>query len=245
MLSENTLKFITRVLNEFNLPYMSMKFKEREVGLSTVKEPIALRLDGVRFGKSLKGFKEPRDEVVHKALVESAKELLKRFNALMAYVVSDEVNLIMANYLPYGGRVFKLISIASSILSAHISLILKRPLYFDSRIVKLNNANEIKEYLYFRARVGINNYISKSYHQIKKLGITPPTKDMLNYLMNTMNLVERIKDWEIVGTCIFWDTAPKKGFNPLTKEVVTTERRIIKETSDIEFCINKALRTFS
>ncbi len=241
MLSENALKFIERMIDEFNLPYMSAKFKEREVGLGIVKEPIALRLDGVRFGKSLKGFKEPRDEIVHNALVESAKELLRRFNALMAYVISDEVNLIMVNYLPYGGRVFKLISTASSILSAHASLLLKRPLYFDSRIVKLNNVNEVKEYLYFRARVGINNYISKLYHKVKELGITPPTKDMLNYLMSTINLAEKANDWEIIGTCIFWDTILRKGFNPLTKEVVTTERRIIRETSDIEFCINKVL----
>lgn len=241
MVSEDVMSFIVRMVSEFNLPSISTKFKEREVKLGTVKEPIALRLDGVKFGKSLRDFREPRDEVVHKALIKGAKELLRRFNASMAYVVSDEVNLIIMNCLPYNGRVFKLISIASSILSAHVSLLLKRPLYFDSRIIKLSNIDEIKEYLYFRVRVGINNYISKLYHKIKESRATPPTKDMLEYLLNTINLVNNAKDWEIVGTCVFWDTISKKGFNPLTKKVVTTERRVIRETSNIESCINRVL----
>jgi Uncharacterized conserved protein len=114
-------------------------YKQRERAVEArVKLPFALRLDGVGFGRVLKGYAEPRDERVHRALLQGASELVKRLSASGAYVVSDEVSvLVLGPSLPYAGRVEKLVSVSASLLSAIVSTSLARALIFDSRVVPL------------------------------------------------------------------------------------------------------------
>ncbi len=238
MVSSNTLTLLHDILN-IDLPRLSNRFKKLEVVGGIVKEPIAIRLDGVRFSKILKDFRKPRDIRVHVSLVKAAKELMKWFNADLSYVSSDEINLIIMKPLPYGGRVFKLVSISSSIISSHTSLNLGIPLYFDSRVIKLQDVNDAKEYIMFRARVTANNYISLIYHELFdiKRELTPPTPRMFEELVKK-GIIDKVMDWEIIGTCIHWITTIKHGYNPITKEHVRVFRRSLNETSDLNACLN-------
>ena len=61
---------------------------------------IVIRLDGHKFSKFTKGFKRPFDEVLHNAMIETTKDLVKEFHAVTGYTQSDEITLVIpANYL--------------------------------------------------------------------------------------------------------------------------------------------------
>jgi len=220
-------------------------FKVREVvNDGVVFGPIAIRLDGVNFSKALENFRKPRDLRVHKALLEAGRALAERFNALIIYVASDEINLILKD-VPYGGRVFKLTSVSASIASAHTSLSLGIPLYFDSRIIKLNNIGEAVTYIIYRGRICSNNYISQLYHKIVgDQEVTPPAEDMLNTVINA-GILSKSYDWELLGSCIHWGLRLKYGINPITnrKKLVLRRKLIVKNT--IVDCISNLVNTYS
>ncbi len=235
MVSSECLELVKELLS-INLPKLATKFKEAEVIGGKVISPIYLRLDGVRFSKVLKGFKHPRDLRVHEALTEASKEILKWFNGDLAYVSSDEINVLITKPLPYGGRVFKLVSVSASIASSVASLRLNKPLYFDSRVIKLGSAGEGIEYLMFRARVCLNNYLSSLYHTYlsKDKGLTPATTDMLDELLKS-GLLNDKDDWELLGTVITWSKVVREGRNLLTNEKVVVTRRTLREVLLHEF----------
>ena len=52
---------------------------------------IIIRLDGHGFSKFTKGFKKPFDEILHRAMVETTKDLVKEFQAVSGYTQSDEI----------------------------------------------------------------------------------------------------------------------------------------------------------
>lgn len=146
-------------LLEVNPRREEMRFREREAVCEPATPPFAVRLDGVGFGKRLKDFPGPRSTVVHRAIVETARELASTYGARLVHVVSDEINLIFFDSPPYGGRTFKIISVLAAHASALLTTKLARPLYFDGRVIRLRDICEAVAYVLFRARVGLNNYV--------------------------------------------------------------------------------------
>lgn len=170
---------LNRILRE-NPKAAEGRYREREAVCEPASTPFAVRLDGVGFGKRLRDFPAPRSRVVHTALVESARELALQHGAELAYVVSDEVNLIFLETQPYGGRTFKIVSVLSSQASASLTAKLGRPLAFDGRVVKLRDHCDAVDYLFYRARVGFNNYVVQL---ARRAGLihdrTPPIGELL------------------------------------------------------------------
>ncbi len=171
-----------------------------------VRLPLALRLDGVGFGGALSGYSRPRDAAVHRALLEGAAELLHRLSASCAYVVSDEVNLLLLGpHLPYGGRVEKLVSVSAALLSARVSLLLGRCLIFDSRVVPLEGVEDARRYVLYRARVGLNNYVGSLLHAA---GARVPEGSKLERQIELLEqLGVRLASrpvWEWGGTSVYW-----------------------------------------
>lgn len=185
--------------------------------------PFAVRLDGVRWSKALEGFSWPRDERVHKALVETARELMRDLGADVAYVVSDEVNLVFTKYSPYGGRVFKIISVSAGQASASVSLRLGRRLSFDARVVKLDNLCDCYDYVLYRARVGFNNYVSNIYHARRSSKETPSLREMLNE-------VPLGEEWAYAGTLLLRVWEERQRTSPTTGSTVKFARRVIKQS---------------
>ncbi len=205
-------------------------FKKKEIG-DKVRPPIILRLDGVKFSNLPPHFTRPRDERVHRALVKAAIEVVKRYSYEAAYIVSDEINIFMLRQLPYNGRVEKLNSITASIISAYTSHILKLPLFFDCRVVKIESIDEAVQYLLYRARVGLGNYIGCL---LKQLGLSPRKPPYLK------QQIKMLKDrgidigneplWKILGSSIVWSNYEKIGYDPINKrEVKVIRRRITVE----------------
>jgi len=216
---------VAKAFASVNPAPLSKLYKQREVTGGKLRPPAVVRADGVGFGKALKeGFAWPRDRRVHEALINAAEKLMRRYSASAAYVVSDEVSVLFRT-LPYSGRLFKVVSVTASILSSHVSIELNRPLYFDARAIRLTNVEEFVPYVIFRARVGLNNYVSSLYHSIAKNNHeTPPLPRMLKYVEK---IIGDRDSWECCGTLLYWGTYLKDGVDRRTGKRVTVVRRSI------------------
>lgn len=56
---------------------------------------IIVRVDGHKFSKFTKGFKKPFDSIIVETMENTAKDLFVEFNAVTAYVQSDEITLVI------------------------------------------------------------------------------------------------------------------------------------------------------
>ena len=169
-----------------------------------VGAPVALRLDGVGWGRRLRGrYRWPRDPVVHRWLCRAAMAALELLGADAAYVTSDEVSLLWVwREPPYGGRVEKLDSVAAAAAAARVSLGLGLELPLDSRVVKLYGPRDALEYVAYRARVGFNNYIASLYHAYTGSTVTPGLGEMLSELARRGLRVEGLPRWALLGSCV-------------------------------------------
>ncbi len=172
-------------------------YRSRELPRDYVEPPLAVRLDGVNFGKALADLPGPRNAGVHRALFASALELAKSSGASWVYVVSDEVNLIYKSLLPYRGRLLKLISVLPSALSAKVTALLGRPLYFDARIVKIYDERDAARYVAYRARIGLNNYVISL---AKAKGLVESITPRVNYILNDLGDIDLSLGWGTLAT---------------------------------------------
>jgi len=83
--------------------------------------PTLIRIDGKAFHSFTKGFNRPYDEVLMKAMNETARYLCKNImGCKLAYVQSDEITLLLTDYDTYqtqswfGGNIQKIASVSSS-----------------------------------------------------------------------------------------------------------------------------------
>ncbi len=206
-------------MKEFLLkyPYNYRKFKEREVFQKVKVEspPFAFRADGVKFGKYKSLFKQPRDERIHRALVESAKMLIKTYSCEYAYISSDEVSLFCKS-IPYGGRVEKIVSVFSSMLSALFSSKISPPGWFDGRVLLIAES-EWWEYVAWRMKVCLCNYASQLTNK--------PCREAL----------KEVRPESIAfGTLIVREEVLKEAVDKLSGERVTVVRRRLKELTGEE-----------
>ena len=224
LLIDTVIETASQVIR-LNPVILEQKFKSREIYQECrVEPPLALRLDGVSWGRRLRNkYEWPRDRRVHKALIAAAVRLLEELGACCGIVISDEISIVIDNEAPYGGRVEKLVSVSAGLVSSITSSVLGEALYTDSRIVKLYAASDAAEYLLYRMRVGFNNYVSSIYHSIVpgKKEVTPSLPEMLEELRKTELPPHVWEPWRLLGTCI----ARIQSLLVLGK--ATTERRRI------------------
>mgnify|MGYP000507016167 FL=1 len=219
---------------ELNIVELEKYFKSLEIySKEKVSCPFVVRLDGVGFGKALKDFEQPRDPKVHLALVKTCYELMRLFNCDACYTTSDEISMFFLKYVPYSGRVEKIVSITASVASVNLSLQLKRALYFDSRIIKVD-LRDLEKYYLYRVRTGFNNYVCQLYHKVFKGKETPHLSQMLKELKEQGIDIGKKPSWVLYGSLVHWATVEKIGYNPITGEQVVTERRVLMATDSLE-----------
>ncbi len=190
--------------------------------------PFIVRLDGVGFGKNLKGFNEPRDIRVHSALLSATYTLISRYSLLGAYVVSDEVNIVVYPQTPYNGRTEKILSVFSGILSSKTSTLLKRTLFFDARIIVVYSIKDIVDYLLFRARVGLGNYIG-SIARRRNLWVKqrPSLREQISFLVGNSIVSPRdLASWKAIGSSLTWSEKKVVKRNARTNGEVIVKRRV-------------------
>lgn len=153
---------------------MTFRYPEgSEVGQGwTTPEGFAvLRLDGKGFSKFVKPFKKD-DEYspeIDAAMQSATLALLRQIDGVVAaYTVSDEISLILdltgQRWINawYGGRTQKLLSVPASIASAHFSLAIGKPAYFDAKmfVYSPDGLGDIREYVKKRHFSGVSNAVS-------------------------------------------------------------------------------------
>jgi tRNA(His) 5'-end guanylyltransferase len=145
--------------------------------------PFFVRLDGWKFRKLSEILKteKPFDEKFAKCLVSAGKILFKRgFSPALIYVASDEINILFLNNAPFQGRVEKIDSILSGLISSTFTLNLKKffkesPVTaFDSRIIIAPNTEKIVDYLAWRQMNAWRNHNNAyAYWVFRKIGHKP------------------------------------------------------------------------
>ncbi len=209
MVVVSVLERAIAALLRFNVSSASERYLELEQQVSQrVEPPYALRLDGVGFGQALKGYREPRDPVVHAAIVSAATHLVRKFQGVGAWVSSDEINLVVLGpENPYGGRVEKLVSVSAGLASSIVTSALNRVLFFDSRVVPLESAHDAARYIIYRARVAASNFVTKLL-QIR--GVEP--KGGFGERLNAARpLLSLYGDWALLGTSVVWKWFVRRG----------------------------------
>jgi tRNA(His) guanylyltransferase len=81
---------------KFDEQSLGGRLKGYEKEYESIIEPekhIILRIDGHHFSKYTKGFTKPYDEILARAMVETTKDLVERFDAYTGYCQSDEITI--------------------------------------------------------------------------------------------------------------------------------------------------------
>ena len=100
--------------------------------------PVIVRLDGKSFHTFTKGLARPYDARLHDLFVSVTKKLVEESHATIGYTQSDEITLIIdptVNDVYYGWRVQKIVSILTSVATAHFNSML--PLYIPEKAKRI------------------------------------------------------------------------------------------------------------
>lgn len=128
--------------------------------------PTMVRLDGCHFHTYTRGFNKPYDERMVKAMIETAKFLVNKTNAVIGYTQSDEITLLLPDdrTILYEGKIFKLVSTLASMASAKFNQVINLPdkplAYFDCRVWQVPNRMESINALIWRELDATKNAIS-------------------------------------------------------------------------------------
>ena len=210
-----------------------------------VASTAVLRVDGRGFSKALHKleFKKPYDIRFAEGMVRSTHDFFSKsgINPTLAYLFSDEINLVFVQDLPFNGRLEKIDSVIPSFIASALTINLEsaQPLSFDSR-VSIIDRNDITEYLNWRQNECWRNLISSyGYYLLREDGMNAKEaaeklkgmkSDKLHQLAweHGINLAET-PAWQRRGVMVYKQMFEKQGHNPLTGEDSKVSRSKIKE----------------
>lgn len=94
-------------------------------------KPIIFRLDGHKFSSFTRGFRKPYDNIIHEAMIETAKDIMNEYSFITtSYIMSDEITLYVPRTLtktnelidlPFGGRLMKTCTLLSGVASSRFN----------------------------------------------------------------------------------------------------------------------------
>ncbi len=224
--------------------FSDREMKEREIYSDIrVFPPFAVRIDGRGFHRALSDFKKPYDEIFAKAMADCVECFFRDsgLNPLLAFIFSDEISLFFYE-MPYNYRIEKIDSIIPSFFSSAltIELDMKKPVSFDSRIIPLGKEDIYRYLLWRQAETWRNHVSSYGYYTLRKTGLSEneaaiKLRNMkassIHELVfqNGVNLAET-PAWQRCGVLVFREIYEKKGYDPVKKADVTTQRtKIVQE----------------
>lgn len=210
--------------------------------------PAIIRVDGRAFHTYTRGMKRPFDENLVQIMINTTKELVKEFNALVGYTQSDEISLLIyqkeiKSQLPFDGRVNKILSISASVATGWFNKFalesgVSKLANFDSRAFSLPNKTEVANYFVWRERDAIRNSIQATAYakfpqkELFKKNISQ-LQDMLHTVGTNWNdLPENLKHGTyVVRETFFCETA--KAIRSRVSELKT--KGITREPHKINF----------
>lgn len=227
-------------------------FKSYEVySKYRVPEELAffVRCNGRNFRKvcSLLELRKPFDERLIRTLVKASREVLQGgFNAILAYMFSDEVNFLFFKDVPFNRRIEKLVSLIPSLLSSRLTLEILRlfdreiTVSFDARIIPLH-VNEIIDYLVWRQLQCFRNCLNcYAHYSLIEAGHDPQrasevlrgrrAKELIRLLRKVKGIkLSDIPLWERRGVLLYWKFFYRNSNYRLVKGKTLKRKRELKE----------------
>jgi len=229
-----------------------MDFKKREIYSKMtlpVGKPFFVRLDGRAFHNFSEKIrmKRPFDERFAKAMAKTAETFFQEFNPCLAYVFSDEINLLFLQASSFR-RVEKIDSVFAGIASAKLSSELKCTASFDCRCIPIEK-KEIIKYLVWRQAEAIrncDNAYAQHLLQTKEKMSAKAAADKLRGI-KTKKLValrkkymKNIPAWHERGILLYKQKCKKAGFDPIKRKKVLAERyKVLEDWKPPVFSKNK------
>ncbi len=218
--------------------------KQREIYSDLrVFPPFAVRIDGRGFRRALSDFKKPYDERFAKAMADCVECFFRDsgLNPLFAFTFSDEISLFFYE-MSYNYRIEKIDSIIPGFFSSALSILLelKKPVSFDSRVIPLGK-EDIYRYLVWRQAETWRNHVSSyGYYTLLGTGLSENEAAARLKKMKASSIHELVFQhginlaetpvWQRCGVLVFRETYEKKGYDPVKKTDVTTQRtKIIQQ----------------
>lgn len=202
--------------------------------------PLIVRVDGRKFKHVLRDndFKKPYDEQFARSMAEATVAFFDKsgFNPVLAYIFSDEINILFAS-VPFKGRLEKLDSVIASFIASSLTLILdfEDAISFDARVIPVCGEKDTLDYLAQRQAEAWRNHINAyGFYGLIEDGLTKTAagkwlrgmkaKDVHEMLFRMgVNLNETPK-WQRRGFLVAKQSYDKSGYNPKTEESVTILR---------------------
>lgn len=205
---------------------------------------MAARIDGrsfTRLTKEICKFEAPFDERFRDYMTETVKHLMEcGFRVIYGYTESDEISLLFhPDEQAYDRKVRKYDSILAGEASGAFSVMLGRAACFDCRMIPLPNIERVKDYFLWRQEDAHRNALNAHcYWMLRKEGVS--VKDATaalegksvsykNELLFSRGInFDKLPTWQKRGIGVYWEDYDKEGFNPVSGETESAQRRRIK-----------------
>ena len=199
---------------------------------------LVVRMDGRGFSRlTREHFDKPFDRRFFEAMVEAATAACGELQGAFAYAQSDEISLVLPpQWELFDRRLEKLVSLSASVVTAAFCRRTGIEAQFDSRCWMGVSAEEVSEYVRWRAGDAARCAVSTAaYWALVAEGKTArqahralegkgwSAKQELLHARGT-NFNE-LPVWQRRGVMIRWESYLKEGYNPVTEERVEVERR--------------------
>jgi len=194
-----------------------------------------------RLTREVHKFAAPFDERFHDYMIATTEHLLNcGFRILYGYTQSDEISLLFhPDEETFGRKLRKYDSILAGEASAKFSLLLGSLAGFDSRISQLPTVDLVADYFRWRSEDAHRNALnSHCYWLLRKegqsVGAATSALEGLSVAAKNELLFQRginfndLPNWQKRGVGLYWESYAKTGFNPVTGEHVTAQRRRIQ-----------------
>lgn len=209
-------------MSSIDLPSLGDRMKEYENITRTHlirRMPAILRLDGRAFHTFTKDFQKPFDEILYKALLQTAIKLMEEIQTVtLCYMQSDEMSFLLKDYTKietqswFSGNIQKIVSISAAIASVEFnwfSFLLKAhdglPV-FDARVFNIPK-EDVTNYFLWRQQDATRNSINSTgqvhFSHNELLGL-PQTLVLDKLLKKSIDWSKTATKYKR-GTCLYYE----------------------------------------
>lgn len=209
---------------------------------------LVARLDGrsfTRLTREVHRFEASFDWRFRDRMLDTAAHLLAEFSARYAYTQSDGISLLFPlNCTLFNRKLRKLNSVLAGQASACFSLALGTIAAFDCRICELPRTADVINYFRWRSEDAHRNALNAHcYWALRKAGLSGETAaaalrnrtiaEKNEWLFQHGINFNDLPNWQKRGAGIYWEHYDKAGGNPVTRELVVTQRRRLHRNLDL------------
>lgn len=209
---------------------------------------IIIRVDGRNFHKytSATRVARPFDENFNRRMVKVGYEVMGEFNGLYAQTHSDECSVLLsADSEIFDRRHEKIVSVGASVATSAFAeadcdrafeVEMDAPT-FDAHLSIWSREEDVIDYFHWRyVDSWINCVSAYAYWTLRHNGDTKREahrKTQIDHhekhdLLHTFGInAAKLPPWQKNGTALCWEYYEKKGWNPITQEIVFADRRRI------------------